>query len=189
MDSRLSGDTGLVIDDFFEDFDAFREYLDTLNYEGETNPADGVFYPGVTTAIPRYFGLQVELKVGKPKYLFLRLSPEGQETPHQAHHDSVMAKYTMVVYLNRKEDCQGGTSVVSHTEHGDDVPEEVWRQDTNNPDKWTVKEMYDMEPNRAVFYPSETWHRSEPVGGFGNVPKNARLVMVGFFDDIEISQA
>jgi hypothetical protein len=186
MDDRLSGDSGLVIEDFFDDYDEFRQYLDLLDYRGETNPKDGVWYPGVSVAIPEYFRSQVELKVGTPTELFLRLSPEGQETPHQAHHDGIMAKYTMVIYLNRAEHCQGGTSILTHVS-GEEPTEEVWRRDTNQPEQWIVKSQYVMEPNRCVIYPSEWWHRSEPVGGFGHVPKNARLVMVGFFDELKIS--
>jgi hypothetical protein len=187
VEHRLSGHTGLVVDDFFNDYDLFRTYLDTLDYKGERNPADGVFYPGVSTEIPDYFRKQVEAKVGPPRYLFLRLSPEGQHTPHQAHHDGIMAEHTMVIYLNRNEHSQGGTSLVTHVEHGDEVPEEVWRRDTNQPEQWIVTEQYDMQANRMVLYDSELMHRSEPVGGFGDVPKNARLVMVGFFDGLKIS--
>lgn len=191
MDDRLSGDSGRVkvIDDFFEDFEEFRRYLDLVYYEGEVNPADGVFYPGVSTDIPPYFKLQVRERVGiEPRYLFLRLSPEGQATPHQAHHDAIMAKQTMIVYLNREEHCQGGTSLVEHVEYGKDVPDEIWVRDTKNPEMWTVSSELEMKPNRAVIYPSEIWHRSEPIGGFGDVPRNARLVMVGFFDGHETSE-
>jgi hypothetical protein len=188
MDDRFPRDSGLVIEDFFEDFDALRDYLDRISYEGEVNPADGVFYPGISTQVPEYFQTQIEARLGvKPKYLFLRLSPVGQATPHQAHHDAIMAENTMVIYLNKDEDCQGGTSIVTHKECGDDVPDDIWRRDTNRPEQWEVRRMYDMAPNKCVVYPSETWHRSEPVGGFGDVPKNARLVMVGFFDDIKAS--
>jgi hypothetical protein len=186
MDDRLSGHTGLVIDDFFEDFDSIRKYLDTLDYDGEVNPKDGVFYPGVNVGFHNYLRDQVRLRVGSPTELFLRLSPEGQATPHQAHHDGIMAKYTMIIYLNRAEHCDGGTSILEHVDGEPSV--DVWRRDTNQPEQWIVKSQYIMEPNRAVIYPSEWWHRSEPVGGFGNRRSNARLVMVGFFDELEISE-
>ena len=93
--------TSKVYDNFFEDYEAFRGYLDRLDYTGVVNPDDGVMYPGISTAIPDYFITQVRLKVGDPKRLFLRLSPKGQVTPHQAHNDEVMGKYTFIVYLNR----------------------------------------------------------------------------------------
>lgn len=186
MDGRL---TSKVFNNFFDDFEEFREYLDKLDYTGVVNPEDGVMYPGISLQIPDYFKLQVQLKVGTPKRLFLRLSPEGQETPHQAHNDEVMGKYTFIVYLNRRDHCAGGTSLLKHESGFDRGPctedqVEMWRTDTNNPEKWSITRQYDMEPNRAILYPSELFHRSEPIGGFGTDATNARLVMVGFFDDI-----
>jgi hypothetical protein len=174
---------------FFEDFPEFRHYLDHISYEGVVNPADGVFYPGVSLEIPEYFRTQVEMAIGKPKYLFLRLSPEGITNPNGAHTDDLMAKYGMIIYLNRQEHCQGGTALITH-ESGMNTspktPEEValWERDKKNPDKWTIDAMYEMEENKAVIIPCNHFHRSEPVDGFGDVPRNARLVMVGFFDDI-----
>ena len=177
---------------FFEDFPEFRAYLDTLGYEGALNPADGVFYPGISLEIPDYFRTQVEQAIGKPKYLFLRASPVGTHCPHIHHTDDLMAKHGMIVYLNRPEHCQGGTSLVTHVSGMNEAPTspeeiELWRQDHNDTSKWTVDATFEMESNKAVLIPMHKFHRAEPVGGFGNVPRNARLVMVGFFDDIAFS--
>ena len=49
----------IIKDDFLQDFEAFRLSCDKLSYDGMVNPADGVFYPGVTT-VPE--SIQVEVQ-------------------------------------------------------------------------------------------------------------------------------
>jgi len=180
------------VKNFFDDYEPFRQYLDTLDYEGMVNPADDVFYPGISLEIPQYFRLQVEQKMGTPNYLFLRLSPEGTPCPHIHHTDDLMGNHGMIVYLNRPEHCQGGTSLVTHESGMNESPTtpeetELWIRDHNDTSKWTVDATAEMESNKAVVMPMHKFHRAEPVGGFGDVPRNARLVMVGFFDELKIS--
>jgi hypothetical protein len=136
--------------------------------------------------------MQVEQVIGKPKYLFLRLSPEGMDCPNIHHTDDLMAKHGMIVYLNRPEHCQGGTSLVTHESGMNTSPKtpeetELWVKDHNDTSKWTVDATFEMESNKAVLVPMHKFHRAEPVGGFGSTPQDARLVMVGFFDDSAFS--
>lgn len=187
-----------VIPEFFEKFSTLRTYLDGLLYLGERNPVDGVVYPGVDRRVPsvrvcesleRMRVLVGPVDVPSPP-MFLRLSPVGQATPHQAHDDSSMGEWTLVVYLNRQEHCQGGTSIVEHVEGWGETPLsdeqcETWRKDTCDPSKWVVKRMIPMVSNTGVVFPSKYFHRSEPIGGFGSTPHDARLVLVGFFNNKE----
>jgi len=185
----------LVIDNFLTDFDAFREYCDTLNYKGEKNPVDGVFYPGVDLDVPDGFKNDITRKLsdingGGPvdiKAMFLSLSPEGTKAPHQAHTDSTMGEYSMMLYLNRLDDCEGGTSMVRHKKIGfstNPINEKqllAWKADHSNPECWDTYDYCEMRPNRACIFKSEQMHRSEPVGGFGVGASDARLVLVCFF--------
>lgn len=185
----------IVIDDFLDDFDGFRRHLDGVSYDGETNQVDGVFYPGVSTDIPPNVKLEIIHKlqagIGKkisPTAMFVRLSPEGIETPHQAHTDVTMGQYGFMLYLNRLKDCLGGTSFVRHKKTGlskhpiNDKQVEIWERDHSNSDEWAIYEMCDMMPNRACVFDASLMHRSEPVGGFGKYTADARLVLVMFFD-------
>lgn len=178
-------DTGLIIDDFLNDYDGMRKHCDKLSYDGMTSPVDNVFYPGVTDDIPSHVRDEIQLKLGslfngvKINYLFLRLSPEGTQAPHQAHNDESMGQYSFMLYLNRAKHCTGGTSFVEHVS-GDNLSS--WADDHSDPEKWNIVAMTDMKSNRACIFDASDMHRSEPIGGFGKTAKTARLVLVGFFD-------
>lgn len=184
------------IDNFLPDFDEFRQYCDELDYSGMTNDADGVFYPGVTDDIPMHISQHVincvSMHLGRPivpSAMFLRITTEGTHAPHQAHTDLAMGKYGLMLYLNRVEDCVGGTSFVMHKETGmksnpiNDKLVEVWRRDTNNPEAWQVLDICEMRPNRAMIFDASMMHRAEPIGGFGTTNQDGRLVLVMFFND------
>lgn len=189
-------DCKLTIDNFLSSFDELRDHCDELSFEGETNPVDGVFYPGVDLDIPEATkdeilanlismngGNEVDIKA-----MFLRLSPKDTRAPHQSHNDSSMGQYSMMLYMNREEDCEGGTSMVRHKSMGfssnpiNSKQLKAWESDHSNPMKWDVYDYCEMLPNRACIFKAEKMHRSEPVGGFGADSKNARLVLVCFFD-------
>lgn len=186
----------VVIDGFLDNFESFRSYCDELSYDGETNPVDGVFYPGVNTQIPESIQseilskLQIEFSACDvvPKGMFLRLSTQGTQAPHQAHTDLAMSNFSMMLYMNRLEDCLGGTSLLMHKQSGlcenpiNKIQENIWREDTNNADAWQPLSMCSMKPNRALLFESNIMHRSEPIGGFGDNSHNGRLVLVFFFD-------
>lgn len=179
----------MIIDNFLGDFDSFRAHCDTLNYDGMVNPADGVFYPGVTIDIPQNIKEEVLRKMGfSSGTIFLRLTLEGFDVPHQAHNDALMGRIGMILYLNRTAHAGGGTSFVRHVDEGmEDGPttveqEAIWKRDTNIPDKWEITGMAEMKPNRALIFKTEQMHRAEPPNAFGKTPQDGRLVMVGFFD-------
>lgn len=185
----------IVIDNFLGSFDEYRAHCDTADFNGEINPVDNVFYPGVSTIIPEnvvidvYDKLSVMLNcVVNIKFIFMRLSLIDTVAPHQAHTDISMGQYGMMVYLNRYEDCDGGTSFVRHIKTGMEInpkdkdEEAVWLSDTNNPNAWEIVDMCDMKPNRALIFDANKMHRSEPIGGFGSNSRDGRLVLTVFFD-------
>lgn len=184
-----------IIDDFLGDFEWFRQYADGLHYVGTVNPVDGVEYPGINTQIPPGIAADVVTKLGdavlgRPSRvtMFLRMTLDGDDVPHQAHTDDTMGQYGMVLYLNRPEDCKGGTSFVQHSETGmDSTPKntkegEIWKRDTNTPDAWQITDEVGMQPNRALIFDTDMMHRPEPPAGFGDTVGRGRLVMVCFFD-------
>ena len=184
----------LIIDNFLSGFESFRDSLDSHIFSGVQSPVDDIFYSGVSADVPKsvsdniksrldlYFG-DVEIS-----FQFMRISQGGVFAPHEAHNDASMADYSMMLYLNRLEDCQGGTSFVSHIEEGmkfgpiSDEQFNTWENDSKDRSKWFIDDMAEMKPNRAVIFESDRMHRSEPIGGFGKTTKDARLVLVTFFN-------
>ena len=183
----------VIIDNFLDDFGSFRKYCDELSYTGITNSKDNVFYPDLNDKIPNKVKEEIVKKLLKdelePKFseLFLRMSCAGVDCPHEVHTDSLMNQYSLMFYVNRLEDCIGGTSFLRHKETGlqyDPVNEKqlkVWQRDMNIRDKWDIVDYCHMIPNRALLFETNQMHRAEPIGGFGDSPKNGRLVLTGFF--------
>ena len=182
-----------IIDNFLDDFESFRKYCDSLDYDGVTNPADGVFYPGVSLDMPDTIKGEVESKLSTHKAvtvnsMFLRLSTSDTHAPHQSHTDAIMGSKSLMLYMNRREDCAGGTSLVMHKRTGlnyhpiNDKQLKVWQQDTNRPEAWQIQSMCNMVPNRAFLFDASLMHRAEPIGGFGDNQKNGRLVLTAFYD-------
>lgn len=171
-----------ILDNFFEDYAGVLEHVQSLSYKGEVNPVDGVMYPYINTNIP---SPREVFKYTKGGFSFLRLSPEGVKAPHQVHTDSVMGKRTLLIYLCEGE---GGTSLVKHRETGafsnPETPEEqaLWERDHNSYDAWDIYRYFEIKPNRAVSFPSNLFHRAEPIEGFGNNAENGRLVLTCFYD-------
>jgi len=185
----------MIIDGFLDDFESFRNHCDNVNYSGYVNPADGVEYPGISVDIIEGVRAEVIYKLQKAVKkpitkvtLFMRLSVEGHEAPHQAHNDEIMGQYSMMLYLNRAEHANGGTSFLRHKKLGFSASletkeqEAAWQEDTNKYDEWQIIAGVDMVPNRATIFKSNQMHRAEPVSGFGDSAKNGRLVLTCFFD-------
>jgi hypothetical protein len=185
-----------IEDNFLNDYESFRSYCDSIDYDGLLNPADDVFYPGVSDDIGDDVRLFCEAKLsemlGKPikfEYFFLRLSVDGVDVPQAAHNDVAMGGYSFMLYMNRLDDCLGGTSFVIHNKTGlsttpiNEKQLSLWRRDCNDLDAWSITNMVDMMPNRALIFKSSDMHRALPVGGFGENKEDGRLVLTGFFND------
>lgn len=185
-----------TIDNFIDHWKELRDYADGAQYTDVVNPVDGVVYPGICSDIPDYAEKQVRNKLADIfdgpvtiKTMFMRLSLKGTKAPHQAHTDSTMGSQSLMLYMNRQEHSQGGTSLVSHkatglytdqalTDHG----QYIWDRDTNKYDAWSIYKMAWMQPNRGFIFPAHLMHRAEPAEGFGTNKKNGRLVLTAFFD-------
>ena len=177
--------TSLIIDDFLDDFDRWRAWLDEATYADITNDADGVAYPGICAGLPHElqgeiaYKLQLVAGMTKVNYLFARLSVEGANPPHWAHHDGAMGARSLMLYMNRAEHCDGGTAMLRHRD-GDPSPD-VWARDTNKPQQWRLESVCEMKPNRAFIFRADQWHAAMPLGGFGRDARDGRLVITCFF--------
>lgn len=184
----------LIIDNFLAEFDALRDYADVAVFEDVVNPIDGVTYPLICADIPEPIKLSMlarlaDFKGAEPEQvtMFMRRSPAGVPVPHAVHSDMSMGRYSLMLYLNRFEDCRGGTSFLSHRSSGiaynPGLPEfaDIVVSDQNNAIAWDVRELVTMLPNRALIFDASRLHRAEPVGGFGFTSQDARLVLTCFF--------
>lgn len=173
----------IVIDQFLPDFDDWRAWADKQVYAPVANPIDGVEYPGICHSVPTWgmsqrlagiFGQAVKIRCA-----FMRLSLAGVHVPHQTQNDTVIGQYTVIVYLNRAEHCQGGTALVRHIS-GDDLAH--WDTDHSKPEMWEAYSLCEMKPNRAFIFRSELFHRTQPVNGFGSSTHDGLLVLTCFAD-------
>lgn len=174
----------MIIDDFHPDFEGLREFADYGEFGEVVSPADGVKYPGICPMRDVGVSALLAAALGRPVtvgYQFMRLSLAGAEPPHWAHHDGTMGDYSLMLYMTRAEYCRGGTALLEHLEHGLDVPDEIWKRDTNQRSQWRQISMCPMLPNRAFIFRSSLWHAAMPFGGFGGDAYDGRLVLTAFF--------
>lgn len=192
-----------IIDNFLYAPEQFRKYAVSKSYQGVTNPQDNVTYPDVTIDIPKDISNEIIIKLSQIltsfaenkhngaqidcKMMFMRMSKEGVHVPHQAHTDKNIADYTLLLYLNKDEDCRGGTDILEHIEGMSIHPQtqeeiDLWKQDTNVPDKWIKTGFCPMKFNRAFILRSDLFHRAQPLGGFGQNNEDGRLVLTSFFN-------
>lgn len=181
------------VDDFLPSYEKLRRHCDNLNYDGITNPVDGIFYPGISIDIPTEIQQEVLLQLeelhGEPvrlNYMFLRRTLAGTEMPHQVHSDDSMGQFTLILYLNRPENCQGGTSLVQHLNGmyctpTDDYGIALWQRDQDKPEQWNVYHECEMRSNVGFVFASWLLHRAEPIGGFGQSNKDGRLILACFY--------
>jgi len=159
------------------------------------SPIDGVFYPGVSTDIPEAVRVEIiarlEIETGRKvtcNFMFLRLSVEGVKAPHAAHTDCSHGALSLMLYLNKLDDCEGGTAFVSHKKTGlNETPInnkqlETWRADTKSEEAWAAYNVCHMLPNRALVFSGKMMHMALPTNGFGQGAKDGRLVLTMFFD-------
>lgn len=183
----------LVIDHFLPEFEELQRYAQIAEFADVVNEFDGVTYPLICADIPEHLKLSIFTMIAKhfaapvSPTIFMRRSPAGIPCPHQVHSDASMGKHSLMLYLNAEEDCEGGTSFLSHRLTGiaynPELPEAttIIVADQNNEKAWQVRDMAEMRPNRAVIFDAARLHRAEPVGGFGDSPGNTRVVLTCFF--------
>jgi hypothetical protein len=186
----------IVIDDFLDDFETFRDHMHKADYTGVVNPVDKVTYPDCTYNIPLWAKVQIVHKLSKvmkgpmrPAHGFVvRLTSDSTEpAPHQAHTDSTMSKYVCLLHINPGE---GGTELIHHingTMHFNPADMDelgIWERDVNVADAWVRDASVSIEPNRMVVIETQRMHRAWPIHGFGDGAEDGRLVLICFFDII-----
>lgn len=179
------------ISDFISNFDELERHLQTVSFDGEVNPVDGVLYPDISTDIPDGV-LQDILNFLETKYEiehlsipFMRRMTDGLKPPHPAHSDRVMGTHSLMFYLTAPKG-KTGTALLKHKrtnslhDKGNDESLECF-VDTNNYDAWDEVDFIAMEKNKLCIFDADRWHRAEPVQGYGSCNSNSRIVLTWFF--------
>lgn len=183
----------VTFDDFLPSYDELRGYANTANFKDEVNIVDGVTYPLICKEIPQIIKNDIAIQISKKmnrmikvNAMFIRLSTESVNVPHQCHHDLSMGKYSFMLYMS----CSGsaGTAFVRHKETGadkastDELVTKKIIEDQNNVDAWQETTRVIMKENRAAIFDASQLHCAEPVGGFGSTPTDGRMVLTVFYD-------
>ena len=132
----------------------------------------------------------------KPQVIFNRMRSDEKLTEVQTrpHIDTTLnMSHALVIYLNKDEECKGGTSFYRHKKTGFDLIkknkylDEVYEYKphtyedfiTDSNDDWELLELIDMKFNRMIIYPPNVFH-----SGYINRKdfKNYdRITQLGFF--------
>lgn len=183
----------IAVDDVFprNEFLLLQDYAWNMKYEDRQGP-DGVVYKNIGTPVPSVaqeilthtlswlVGYRIALKI-----CAFRLSLEGTEPPQWAHSDAEVSKWASFVYINEGP---GGTVLLRHvdhemTEHPKNEAElDIWKQDCNKLDRWSIVGEVACKPNRGLVIPSNLIHAAMPPRGFGQSPIDGRLILWSFFD-------
>jgi hypothetical protein len=197
----------IIIDDFLKDPEQLRQIALEAEYS-ELHP--DAMYPGRNSVYPQIINGYTEAIakiVDEPLTPMeykgtsngkFRITLDGQSGGGGVHIDN--CHWTAILYLNKPEDCRGGTDFFRHiptnTEKAPiyshelakygikDFPE-LWdnliNPHTNDTSKWEKTFSIPMKYNRLVLIRPWYWHNAGT--GFGDSVENGRLIYMGFFNN------
>jgi hypothetical protein len=182
----------IAIDNFLGDFDSLKQYSLECEFKDEVNSIDGVVYPDICKDIPESILNDVIFNLThrfarEPinPFCFMRKSSKGVSVPHKYHTDNSMGRYSMMIYLQDRQDAGTGFAIHEPTglssapvfEH--QLKETI--KDCNDDSKWKIYNTIEMKQNRAVIFDSRLFHVALPIGGFGEAREDSRIVFTCFF--------
>lgn len=189
-------------DDFLPDPVGYREQALKQPFYDIRGP-DLETYKNINVRPSDEFAGLLSARLGKDVkcgYSLLRVNFDGQMPNNAVHTDSGYDQFAVILYLNRPEDCKGGTAFWRHKKYGwthwptDEQVRRTCRKankigdqlrgDANNPDAWELVHVAEMKFNRMIAFPTNTWHSRWPWPAFGKTMEDARLIWVSFFSVI-----
>ena len=193
----------IIVDDVYDDPEWMREAALRLEFPV---PATGANYAGRNSSgkllLPDTDKM-LSWVAGEPlvgaverAHGALRLTLAG-DTGRYCVHVDVGVDWSGVLYLNRPEQCRGGTSFFRHratgTEHAptnaadlvrcnaktaQEALDRILGRDSNDASQWEPTVTVPMQFNRLVLFRPLLWHSAGD--GFGDSPASGRLVQLFF---------
>jgi hypothetical protein len=192
----------IVMDDFLPNPHELRERALGLTYAVEgrypgLNSVEKTNIPGLDSIISRLVYEPVRAPWTEDfSHGSFRLALAKDDRPGRIHIDQ--SHWSGILYLNRPEDCQGGTEFYRHlptqTDHlpltpqalreagfssYDELKKEILEKDSLDRSKWELTMTVPMRFNRLVLLQPQYWHTSGH--SFGDSVENGRLVYLMFF--------
>ena len=176
------------IDDFLDNPHQAREQILNLDFQAPLDPKNGVV--SFNGHIPENLLAEMKPKIEKALSKRIDFHPrskcaltfEKHPHPHVCHVDggNNMSRFnwTVIVYLNEPEQCNGGTNFFKHIPTGHIYNKEGinrYFQDYSDKTKWEMIEQVDMKFNRVLFCPAWLFHSLAFT--FGETKENARMTL------------
>lgn len=126
---------------------------------------------------------------------FFRINRKTDKPPTYVHADDEISKYSAILYLTPPLFPQSGTAFWRHRKTGmvhwperhhlehfgmDDAQQFI--DDGMDQTKWEMLRLVEAQPNRLLIFQSRLFHSRYPYFGWGDNPKNARLIVATFFN-------
>lgn len=184
-----------VVDDFLIEPMVVRN--NAIQQGFEDKEFQGSLYSTVNVNIPEEIQYGIQAVYGREIKIHVAAFRQGKKNSpihNFVHADNSCASMAAVLYLNKPEDCVGGTAFWRHKKTGwIHMPSLVelqkagftldsFAKDWHDSDAWEMLSICGMQFNRAVFYPCSIFHSRWPWSGFGDNDNNARLILAVFFD-------
>lgn len=188
-----------TLEDFLPDPLDYRECALKEKFYDIRGP-DGVTYHNINVRPSDELEETLSRRLGKRVkcgYSLLRVNFAGEMPNHAIHTDNGYDQFAAILYLNRPEDCKGGTAFWKHRKYGwtnwpDESamrrtckkPEKIISQlqrEANDESAWEQTHLAEMKFNRMIVYPTDQFHSRFPFPAFGATMETARLIWVSFF--------
>jgi len=219
----MADTTIVVVDNFYPDPMAVRKLALEMTYFDATSETDRRFYRGLLCPpIPTLVQLGMEILSERLRAVttwpmshgeFRLMFAPGEATKDKRtwiHFDSLVTRYSSLVFLNPPEQCTGGTSLYRHRElQIDRLPQPsspeaatllqrtglTWEKllakliaDGHDiATKWEEFGHIAMRFNRCLVFDGSLFHSR--TSGFGTTKETGRLTQSFFFDVVEVPRS
>lgn len=177
-----------VIDDFLDDPILARESVLAQSFEAPPNPKKAVI--SYNAGIPDSLADEIKEKLQSFLNLSIEFHPRSKcaatfshvplnQVCHVDGGDQMrMFNWTVIIYLNLPEQCQGGTRLFKHKSTGhihNHLGWQYYAKDARDASKWEVSAEVEMKFNRALLCPAWLFHSLAFT--FGSDLNDARLTI------------